>query len=106
MYQCKYRIICVYFFQELPTNLSHVNVGENLSESSSICISNEKVNKNKPNKSTGKLRSTKSSKTLGCRNTVFIGPSLPPEPKPEELAQQQVLSLVHIYLDYHLIITK
>lgn len=75
--------------KELPTNLSHVNVGENLSESSSICISNEKVNKNKPNKSTGKLRSTKSSKTLGCRNTVFIGPSLPPEPKPEELAQQQ-----------------
>jgi len=75
---------------EISTISTNVNEGGNLPDQSSRCALNEKVNKNKSYKISGKPKSAKNSKSFGNKNTVFIGPSLPPEPKPEEIALQKV----------------
>ena len=44
-----------------------------------------------------KSKSQKQSKA-GVKNAGFIGPSLPPEPKPEEVALEKVRILSYIFI--------
>jgi hypothetical protein len=76
--------------KEFPTNVSDADRNSRSPSASFSHSFDGQTSKTKPHKITGKSKSTKHLKANVNKNPVFIGPSLPPEPKPEELALQKV----------------